>query len=207
MSPIRDGVSAVLQQYPDVYDVTAAYKCDNCGFLNLFHVLMPGSRTPMDIWDYLDQATAEHSRWIPIKGHGKTFEDVPEHIADAASEAFTCLSVDAARAAVSVARAVIEATAKEKGITSGSLMTKINAMKDQGFLRPHITEAAHEIRHVGNDMAHGDFVDPIDPAEASSVLALMSEVLAEVFQSPARVAKIREARLAREAALRALAGE
>lgn len=93
-----------------------------------------------------------------------------------------------------LARAVIEATAKEKGITEGALFKKIEALQAASHIRPHIREGAHKVRLLGNDMAHGDFVEEVDAADAELVLALMDEVLSEVFQSPAKVAKARQVR-------------
>ncbi|MEU3649471.1 DUF4145 domain-containing protein [Lentzea sp. NPDC034063] len=140
---------------------------------------------------------SEHLRWVPAKGQPKPFDDVPEHIAAAASEAHQCHSIGAHRAAVQLARSVVEATAKEKGITTGQLVAKIDQMQAQGLLRAHITEAAHEIRHLGNEMAHGDFVQPVTDEESEEILGLMGEILHEVFQSPARVARRQQARLSR----------
>lgn len=97
-----------------------------------------------------------------------------------------------------MARSVIEATAKDKGITKGTLHAKIEALQAADHLRQHITDAAHEVRHLGNEVAHGDFVDPIDEFEAEEALALMGEVLQEVFQSPARIVRAREAREAKK---------
>ena len=71
-------------------------------------------------------------------------------------------------------------------------------MYEQNFLREHIKEQAHEVRHLGNDMAHGDFVEPISTEEADEVLELMAEVLHEVFESQARLLRVRNARLARK---------
>jgi|SRR5665647_71428 len=139
--------------------------------------------------------------WWPRRIVFRRFPDVPEHIAASASEAYTCLGAGAYRAAGAMARAVIEATAKDKGITQGQIHSKIETLYDQRLIREHVRDAAHEVRHFGNDMAHGDFVDPVDEDEAEAILDLMSEVLNEVFQSPARVEKTKAARLAkREAA-------
>jgi hypothetical protein len=136
-------------------------------------------------------------RMWPQHAEGKSFDDVPDHIAQAADEAYRCQSIGACRAAVLLARAVIEATAKDKGIVVGSLLQKIDKMRDADLIREHIKEGAHEVRHLGNDMAHGDFVAPTAAADADLILTLMSEVLDEVFQSPARVQRARSARAAR----------
>jgi len=128
---------------------------------------------------------------------GKEFPDVPQHIASAADEAHRCFSIGSLRAAVLLARSVVEATAKEKGITRGTLANRIDEMADQNLVREYVKDGAHEVRHLGNDMAHGDFVLPVELSEAELVLALMDEVLGEVFQGPARVANARAARLAK----------
>jgi len=49
-------------------------------------------------------------------------------------------------------------------------------------------------------MAHGDFIDPVTEEDSALALELMAEVLEEVFQSPARVARARAAREARRTA-------
>jgi len=130
---------------------------------------------------------------------GKEFPDVPDRIAEAADEAHRCLSIKAYRAAVLLARSVIEATAKEKGITTGSLLSKIDEMFDRRLIREHVKDGAHEVRHLGNEMAHGDFVEPVREDEAELILVLMGEVLVEVFQSVARVQRARELRAAKAA--------
>ncbi|SDR02350.1 protein of unknown function [Tsukamurella pulmonis] len=137
--------------------------------------------------------------WHPTANSTRAYPDVPEHIASPATEAFECCAAGHLRAAIILARAVIEATAKDKDITTGQLHTKIDALANQGFIRAHIKEAAHEIRNVGNDMAHGDFDDPITRPTADLVIALMEEILNEVYQSPAKVKKLQAARAAANA--------
>lgn len=139
------------------------------------------------------------SYWTPSHGEVRDFSDVPDHIASAATEAVACHNSRAYRASGALARAVVEATAKEKKVTKGDLWQKIEKMRELGLIREHIKEAAHEVRHFGNGMAHGDFVDPVTEEEASEALALMAEVLNEVYQSPARVARVRTGRLAKNA--------
>ena len=54
-----------------------------------------------------------------------------------------------------LARAVIEATAKDQGIAKGTLHDKIEAMATNGLIRTMIKDAAHGVRELGNEMAHG----------------------------------------------------
>jgi hypothetical protein len=105
------------------------------------------------------------------------------------------MAAEAYRGAVLLARSVIEATAKEKGLTTGTLVTKIDAMYEARLIREDIRDGAHEVRFIANDAAHGDFTEPVPQADAELILTLMDEVLEEVFQSPARVARRRAARL------------
>ncbi|MBI9114298.1 DUF4145 domain-containing protein [Sanguibacter suaedae] len=142
----------------------------------------------------MDAAT--NLEWHPSKVEGKQFPDVPEHIASAADEAYRCFSISALRAAILLGRSVVEATAKDKGIVKGTLATKINGLEAAGHIRPLIAETAHEIRFLGNDMAHGDFIEPVSDGQAADVLAFMDEVLNEVYQGPARVNARRAARIA-----------
>jgi hypothetical protein len=173
----------------------AAYRCDECSFLSLaFRGASAGSHLA-NTRHHLEQQPT----WLPAVGASPDFPDVPEDIAAAASEAYGCQSIGAHRGAVMLARSVIEATAKAKGFTTGLLFHKIEAMFKAGLVREHVKDAAHEVRHLGNDTAHGDFVEPVTEEAADEVLQLMSEVLDEVFQSPARVQRRRQARLDKEA--------
>ncbi|MFE1729962.1 DUF4145 domain-containing protein [Streptomyces bacillaris] len=120
-----------------------------------------------------------------------------------AVEAHQCLSIEANRAAVALARAVVEATAKECGIKTGSLEKKIDRLFEQHLIREHVRDAAHEVRFGGNEVAHGDLVaEPMDNFTATEILGLMDEILEEVFQSPARVKRRTAQRLARDQRLK-----
>lgn len=165
----------------------AAFACDECLTFSIGVSFSAQVKSHSD-FDVADLA------WMPKRVEGQDYPDVPSEIADAASEACRCFSIDAYRGAAALARSVVEATAKAKQISNGQLYDKIEAMHSADLIRGHIKEAAHEIRHLGNEVAHGDFVEPVTREEAEEVLVLMGEVLEEVFQSPARVARRREAR-------------
>jgi hypothetical protein len=63
---------------------------------------------------------------MPLPGtQRESFADVPPSVADAAAEAVLCMQAGTLRGAIMLARAVIEATAKDKGVTHGSLSQKI----------------------------------------------------------------------------------
>ncbi len=183
MSPLSE---TVFQGGADFQRETysQAHRCDHCGKLLIRYGYMDGE---------------EPEQWLPRAGGHKDFPDVPVEIASLAMEAHDCLSVNAGRGAVILARAVIEATAKDKGITNGNLYAKIGQLHTSGLIREHIKEAAHEVRMGGNDVAHGDILSgPFSYEETAEILTLMDEVLLEVYQSPARVERARQQRLNRQ---------
>lgn len=65
---------------------------------------------------------------------GRSCEDVPDHIADAASEAYVCPNAHAHRAAAAPARARVEATARDKG--TGALTTRSRRWRQIGTSAP-----------------------------------------------------------------------
>jgi hypothetical protein len=190
MTPIAGSVSVTRKGVISV-EVMGCFRCDNCQAPSIAKASgLPGNQDSLT-WltrkkkkDWLPQPP----RVIPVK----VFADVPAAIAAAASEAYKCRQAcNASRAAIILARSVIEATAKDKGITNGLLTSKINQLYDQRLIRPDVRDGAHEIRHFGNDMAHGDFVQDVSLEEADLVLALMEAVLTDVYQSSAQVARAR----------------
>ncbi|WP_409468528.1 DUF4145 domain-containing protein [Streptomyces sp. HC307] len=135
--------------------------------------------------------------WEPVRARRPGFPDVPPEIAQTASEAHACLSIGAARGAVALARAVVEASAKAKakakGITVNGIIGKIDALRDDGIISPLTAEASHQIRRDGNSIAHGDIGDePILQDDAEAILEFMDALLDEVFQRPAKLERLKE---------------
>lgn len=185
----------MTKRYTDAYGAVdgsthtqGALSCDDCSRLSVADREHGGSN---DIDSAAHQAGIS---WQPRVAVSKEFPDVPTVIARAAKEAHEAYSIGALMAAILMARTVVEATAKERGITSGQLVKKIDAMKDAELIRKSTAEAAHEIRHFGNDMAHGDLDDVPDTDDAAEVLTLMDEVLNEVYQGPARTERVKSRR-------------
>jgi len=185
--------------------VSAAFQCVYCNLLNLAHVTSyaDDSSLPRSSEDSVDRYMIgrENVQWLPTRFEDHVFPDVPPPIASVASEAYTCFDANAFRGAVILARAVIEATAKHKKIGGRSLEAKIQGMADAGLLTKHVVAAADAIRDSGNAVAHGDFAEytiEVDEEEVSEVLDLMTLVLQEIFQSPAKSARVSSAAKARK---------
>ena len=146
--------------------------------------------------------------WYPKKPLVKAYPDfVPAAIASVAVEAHACLSVQSFRGAVALARAVVEAAAKEKGITKKGIQPKIDELFAQGLIYEHVKDAAHEVRFAGSEVAHGDLVDePISSDEAEAILELMDMVLDGVFIAPGKTTSQAARRQARRASDGAVGG-
>jgi hypothetical protein len=128
--------------------------------------------------------------WHPTFVEGQQFSDVPKHIAEAAGEAHKSRSINNLKSAILMARTVVEATAKAKGVATGSLFSKIDEMAAQGIVQELTKQTAHAIRTFGNDMAHGDIEAPVQAEDADLVLGFMDALLGEVFQTPAKLAAL-----------------
>ncbi len=180
---------ATDESSPRSYQVQAAFACDTCRFLSvatvwtLNHQLANG-----------DDNDWNEAKWYPLGVQDVTYEDVPFPICDVAVEAHRCHSVQAYRAAVLLARGVIEATAKDHEITVGGLKAKMDGMVEEGLIRKRLRTMADEIREAGNGVAHGDFADDVTEGDSEAILALMRLVLYEVYESEAIANRLKEKR-------------
>ncbi|MEJ1154621.1 DUF4145 domain-containing protein [Microbacterium marmarense] len=84
------------------------------------------------------------------------------------------------------AGAIIEATAKDRGITSGSLVAKINQLHADEHIRKGTKDMAHALRILGNDMAHGDVDEVPTQEDATDALTIARFVLDDVYVADAR---------------------
>lgn len=205
VTEFSNGVEA-KDEFPDSPQFQSTFRCDACGGLlvgGLDSAVSPGGFNNAGVNDisYMKNFWVKNKPevWSPTFVKGQSFPDVPPHIAKAASEAFKGSSIGNHMSAILMARTVIEASAKEKGITKGNLLSKIDDLAKQSLIRADTKEAAHAIREFGNDMAHGDISDPVYQEDSEEVLVLMSEILNELFQGPARVQAIKAKVAARKA--------
>ena len=187
--------------YHEAQKLRLAATCDNCKRLVVAEGIgshITGDLGPRETndpgWVRIAADNVRELSWLPLAAESPDIPDVPESIARAAKEAYSNSTIGNHMSAILMARTVIEASAKAKGIVMGSLAAKINQLRDDQLIRPAIADQAHEVRFFGNDMAHGDIEDAPAPEDAEEVLALMAEVLAEVFQGPARMQRLKAKR-------------
>lgn len=205
MRPVLVDVDSTWRLSESMWLATATYRCDHCSLLSVAALVSNDYHgRPYANPEEVDRAFIEHAddvKWRPRwEDQGSEFPDVPEPIADVAVEASACHSAGHYRAAVMLARGVIEATAKTRDI-QGSLFRKIEALGEARILSPVTVEAAHAIRDSGNAVAHGDFVEyvvKVSEAESEEVMGLMTLVLREAFQVQAQAQRVRAAAAARK---------
>lgn len=184
-------------RWPDGVTTTSApdylipTMCTECQMIMVAVVSSSGSTPPANVGtdraEYANRIlnAAYSIRWYPASADDFEFPHVPPAIARAAEEAHQAGQIGAHMAAILMARTTVEATAKDQGITTGRLVQKIDQLRDEGLIRKPIADAAHEIRHLGNDMAHGDITDPPDEQDTTDVLTLMDAVLRDVYETTA----------------------
>ncbi|MBK9174769.1 MAG: DUF4145 domain-containing protein [Flavobacteriales bacterium] len=105
---------------------------------------------------------------------------VPEAIRACFYEAQQCYQNYHYRAASVLCRAVLELTAKEKGVTQGNLEKKIDKLRELNLLNDDLHLWAHQIRFFGNRAAHD--LDPgTDHTDAKDALDLVKAILDYVY--------------------------
>jgi hypothetical protein len=110
---------------------------------------------------------------------------IPEGVAGFFKEAHDAFSIGAYRAVLLLVRSAIEATAKDRDITSGSLVAKINQLHADEHIRKGTKDMAHALRILGNDMAHGDIDDVPTQEDADDALTIAKFVLDDVYVADA----------------------
>lgn len=168
--------------------VQSGFECAACGLVSLgstdLYSGMSGYREQIapgkekGYWAKIGVDT-----WLP-GNTGPTIQNLPPAVANASADAYRSYKSGVHTAAVLMARATIEATAKHHGIGNGNLVSKIQKMLDDGLILESTKHAADAIRLLGNDMAHGDLEISIGRDVAEDVVELMQLILREVFELP-----------------------
>jgi hypothetical protein len=168
--------------------VQSSFECAACGLVSLGTTDlvsgMPGFRADLKVrsekryWDLIGVDT-----WLP-GNTGPTIQNLPPAVAVASADAYKSYKSGIIPGAVLLARTTIEATAKDHGITQGTLAAKFQKMLDDGLILESTKRAADAIRHLGNDMAHGDLEVALGRDVARDVVELMQLVLREVYELP-----------------------
>ncbi|TCD54418.1 DUF4145 domain-containing protein [Alloscardovia theropitheci] len=197
-----------MTQYAPAYKIETdeqnvrivACKCDNCNAPNIAvtEPLVPEYDYSFSAPDFIEAGGIRIIQWYPDFPYGKEYKNVPEAISSAASEAYSCFSIRSYRACILMARSALEAICKQHHIEKGSLANKIEKLSQETNMSSLVTEQANEIRYFGNEMAHGDFTQPVDEDDAKDILDLMDIIIDYVYQQPEQLAALKERRLQRK---------
>lgn len=185
------GILGSVSELDDPWNNWAiALRCGHCGDVNVAHTRSDYTNSA-DAYEEFFGQSGRHATWFPKLLDAPSFDDTPPEISEPAREAYVAKSNEAYRAAILMARAVLEAICKDHGVTKGKLVQKIDAMKDTGHITKSLSAAAHAVRDLGNDMAHGDFVKTTPTEdEASAVLAIMRQFIEQLYEQDARTTRL-----------------
>ncbi|UAJ78329.1 DUF4145 domain-containing protein [Leifsonia sp. ZF2019] len=175
------------------YRAEVAATCDACQRFNTAYGATASRPRSLTVGEILagSQAVTEGEAmtiesWSPPPLRPVDTEFLPESVGGYLREASDAYSVGAHRAVLLLVRSIIEATAKDKGITTGSLVQKINNLNDEGHIRRGTKDMAHALRILGNDMAHGDIDQVPNQEDANDALTIARFVLDDVYVADAR---------------------
>lgn len=175
------------------FGVEVAATCDACHRFNSALGKTDWTGTSHSADSFLDGANAvkvgeamEIESWSPPPMRPVDAAFVPDGVAGFFKEAHDAFSIGAYRAVLLLVRSVIEATAKDLEITTGSLVAKINQLHEDDHIRKGTKEMAHALRILGNDMAHGDIDDIPTQEDADDALTIARFVLDDVYVADAR---------------------
>lgn len=171
-------------------DFFVVYACANCGYPNIARYV----RGEFSLESGVDYDDPEE--WIPTIGIGKEYSDVPEAVANAASEAYECFSIGAYRATVIMARSVLEAIATERIASPANdhgkdkgLKEKLKDLVNEGIVSSQLGVYASAIKDIGDGSTHNIF-ESVTKAEASYILYFLDMIIDEIYQRNARFERL-----------------
>lgn len=147
-------VVTTLRSSREFEKYAAPFICNHCKEVNIAHVDISGF-DEYRVKPYIAEGSGVFT-WYPKRLEAPDLSVLPDHIREAAEEAHEARSVDLYRSSILMARAVIEAICKEQGIEVKDLHKKIDALAKAGKIMTKTRDLAHEVRLLGNKVAHGD---------------------------------------------------
>ena len=156
------------------------YSCVNCGFPNIAVT----ETTAQEMSPYSNPISII-KRWLPVEPIGKEFLYAPNNIAEIANEVHKCLEINANRAAVTLARSVIESIVndQEDAHSNESLYIRLQTLANQGKLKKRTVEAATAIRLCGNNSVHETEVS-VDRELAEIVVQILDSIIEDLYSQP-----------------------
>lgn len=198
---VREGDISLLRNLEPMPErdnlFSVAMKCQWCGNMNIAIVQVSKDRTFTEVRELVDSGS-KIAMWRPRPNSAPDLSAAPDHIAGPAREVYQARDTGAKRASILMGRAVIEAIAKDHGVTERiNLEEKIKRLHQKGIILANTADDAHEVRHLGNEMAHGDFSTEVTDEDVADIIAIMYDLIEQLYMSEARRKRLREKREAR----------
>lgn len=113
---------------------------------------------------------------------------VPPEIAEDFQEALRCRAAGFLYGAAVVGRRALEAALRGHGAKAYMLADQINEMSDE-TLPKNLKLAAHHVRLIGNDAAHGAHARTVTELELASLVGFVTDVLHQLYVLPHNIAQ------------------
>lgn len=94
-------------------------------------------------------------------------------------------------AAAIMARSALQAAVRDKGASRNNLKKEIDDLVAKGILAPIMKEWADQIRLLGNESAHPDPAQVIDPQDARDIVKFLSFLLDYLYTFPHQIQQYR----------------
>lgn len=151
--------------------VWANYLCSRCG-----GVVLAWSNKGSSIIQKMYPAAIEVDSEVPDRAR--------EYLEQAVN------SISAPAGAVMLAASSVDAMLKSKGLTEGSLYTRIESAVKQSLITEEMARWAHEVRLDANDQRHADQNSNLPTSlDAEKVIEFTQALAAFLFVLPARVTR------------------
>lgn len=197
VSPLQN--LEIVDRFKGVFEFySVAMKCQWCGNMNVATLQVHDGTRISEVASKADSGS-NIILWCPEPSSAPELGAVPDLIRRPAEEVYQAKDTGAWRASILMGRAVIEAIAKDHGVTEKiSLEKKIDKLHEKGIILASTAEDTHEVRHLGNEMAHGDFSTEVTAEDVDDVIAIMYDLIEQLYISKARRERLREKREARK---------
>jgi hypothetical protein len=120
---------------------------------------------------------------------------VPAQIEGLYDETLSCVNEGNRILAVAGMRALVEAICLNEGLTTGNLVSKINALHGKGRITKQQADALHEIRFFGNSALHE--IQAPEDGELTLALEVIEAMINHLFIAPTTAKLLKQKRTGR----------
>lgn len=168
----------------DYYDIYYISQCGRCSQV----FLIKRSIYSLEI----DEIIKDEAVLYPMEGR-VTLENLPDKVKSAYEEACKTFSATAYGSCVVMCRISLEVICNIHKTKGENLYKRLESLKNEGIIDKRLLDWSHEIRSIGNDVAH-DAVSEVRIDDARDCLDLTEAILIYVFSLGARFKKLKNRR-------------